>query len=214
VDVRLLPNHPYHKYWLYTRLPSKENHFFAVKEIFPRQEVDPRHEVKILRRLSSDSHTHAHLISLLATYEQHGRYHIIFAWAEADLVEYWKTKKPNPSNDLKTVLWLAEQCHGLTHGLSTIHRHKTRSGSALLRSNSLPNEGLEEDAAVSQADRAPLTLFGRHGDIKPNNILWFPDWGAKGGKGILKITDFGISHFSAENPVKAKDHGIVANSPT
>ena len=176
-------------------------------------------EVGILKNLSSESHAHPHLITLLSTYEQVGKYYIIFPWAEADLLGYWKHKNPKPSNDREMALWLAEQCQGLAGGLSTIHHYKTFSGTSLPYHKTRSRADSKEVELATQASETSGTgavrlLFGRHGDIKANNILWFPDLGSKGGHGILKITDFGIAHFSTENTVSARDRGLVANSPT
>ncbi|KAG8162572.1 hypothetical protein KVR01_008337 [Diaporthe batatas] len=37
--------------------------------------------------------------------------------------------------------------------------------------------------------------YGRHGDIKPENILWFKDDKSHPGFGILKLSDFGLTTF-------------------
>lgn len=194
------------------------NRIFAVKELLSEKKEDFEREVKILKRLSSEKHAHAHLITLLATYEQKGQYYLIFPWAEADLLGYWKNINPKPSNDRETALWLAEQCQGLADGLSKIHRYETYSGTSLLHPNSFPRVDSKGVKVATQAGCSSptegLRLFGRHGDIKPNNILWFPDRGPKGGHGVLKITDFGIAHFSTQNCVSARDRGLVPNSAT
>jgi serine/threonine protein kinase len=59
-------------------------------------------------------------------------------------------------------------------------------------------------------------LFGRHGDIKPENILWFsgPRPFTENYKGILKITDFGIAEFSTKPAVDRKRRGDTPNSAT
>ncbi|KAH7268549.1 hypothetical protein B0J15DRAFT_578735 [Fusarium solani] len=59
-------------------------------------------------------------------------------------------------------------------------------------------------------------LFGRHGDIKPENILWFsgPRPFTENYKGILKITDFGIAEFSTKPAVDRKRRGDAPNSAT
>ena len=61
---------------------------------------------------------------------------------------------------------------------------------------------------------APLELLGRHGDIKPKNILWFRDNTTNGGHGILKITDFGIARFTKENAPSKRERGLIPNSLT
>ena len=49
------------------------------------------------------------------------------------------------------------------------------------------------------AGKPERRLFGRHGDVKPNNILLFSDTKSTKGLGTLKITDFGITRFSTED---------------
>ena len=174
--------------------------------------------MEILKKLSCAPHVHAHLINLLATYEQTGKFYLVFPWAKADLLGYWTEENPRPPQKKEMVTWIAEQCHGIADGLSTIHRYHTFSGKSLLHPNSLPLDNLTEprtstkDKTMNEAK--VIRLFGRHGDIKPNNILWFPDQTRKGGFGILKITDFGIAHFSTKNEVSAQERDLVANSPT
>jgi serine/threonine protein kinase len=177
-------------------------------------------ETEILKRLSRAPHTHPHLITLLAIYEQLGRCNLIFPHAECNLLQYWKVQEPTPDQDGRTALWLAEQCQGLAEGLGRIHRYETVSVTGLLNPNSIPVteihsiESIAKDSHNSTAPQDPQRLFGRHGDIKPENILWFADHSAAGGRGILKITDFGISQFSLRTSKPASDCAPIANSPT
>lgn len=43
---------------------------------------------------------------------------------------------------------------------------------------------------------------GRHGDIKPQNILWFSQEHNAHGHGVLKISDFGVTMFHSELTTK------------
>lgn len=43
---------------------------------------------------------------------------------------------------------------------------------------------------------------GRHGDIKPQNILWFSQENNIHGHGVLKISDFGVTMFHSELTTK------------
>ncbi|KAF2653767.1 kinase-like protein [Lophiostoma macrostomum CBS 122681] len=188
---------------------------FAVKELYSNKQdfvsrkEDFKLEVETLKRLTRCGHAHDHLITLLSSYEQAERYFLIFPWAGADLLGYWKTSKPLPPQDKETSLWLATQCHGLADALTRIHRYDTLS-KTLLHPSSFARMGARGAGPVT--DGNPLRLFGRHGDIKPNNILWFP--GAKGSLGILKIADFGSVHFSTRNSVSCEDRGPIPNSAT
>lgn len=129
--------------------------------------VDFKNEVEMLKMFSDNAHPH--LISLLATYEQFGVYYLIFPRADRDLNSFWKDENPRPSCDAKTIRWVAKQCMGIAQGLAKIHEYQTSD----------PNHasGVHEKKHV------------RHGDIKPENILWFSDDDG----GILKISDFGLS---------------------
>lgn len=171
-----------------------------------------------MRRLSGDFHPH--LISLLGTYQKDNIYHLIFPWAETDLMGYWERFKPgNKSSEREDALfWLARQSQGITEGLREIHRYSTVSFKSLLQA-SFPGE---EEAIIAEAsksdkeEQAPRHLFGRHGDIKPENILWFPYSDNKDdkGRGILKITDFGFAEFSSRESVDSRRRGFIAFSPT
>ncbi|KAF5712363.1 kinase [Fusarium mundagurra] len=184
---------------------------FAVKKIRrdkpPRKaRIDPNHEAVVSRDLKD---RHPNLISLLATYKHHGDYHFIFPWAEADLKGYWETINPKPwgADRDATLKWLGIQCQGLADGLSSIHLYSTASSSLHGRFTPPP------DNISENADRV---LFGRHGDIKPENILWYPEIPSTPEtiRGILKITDFGFSEFSSKPKVDRERRGFIANSPS
>lgn len=151
-----------------------------------------------------------HLITLLATFEQHGHYYLMFPWADADLERYWEMRPNPPNSDEGMAKWVIEQCKGIAEALSQIHRYATLTGTSMLDQASHPRKDLK----VIQEAPGTLNLLGRHGDIKPKNILWFQDHGPNGRYGILKITDFGIARFTKENAASERKRGIVPNSQT
>ena len=130
----------------------------------------------MLKRFSDPSvPAHKHLISLLATYQQSSTFFLIFHWADADLRRYWKDVHPNPVMDCQTVMWVARQCKGIAEGVCAIHQYS----SSTLRPH--PKD----------------EVFGHHGDIKPENVLWFPDPDYDQTKqGTLKLSDFGLAEMS------------------
>jgi serine/threonine protein kinase len=152
---------------------------YAVKRLHSQNEDAFKREVEILNKLSGEKHDH--LISLLATYEQFGGFFLIFDWAQADLQAYWKTINPSPTFDRNTVTWMARQCKGIASGITKIHAHPTN-----YREN---NSKRESDKKI---------VFGHHGDIKPENVLWFADAseGDPSKGGTLKLSDFGLAEFS------------------
>jgi serine/threonine protein kinase len=165
-------------------------------------------------KFSGDAHPH--LVSLLATYEQFKRFYLIFYWAEADLLDYWSKKNPTPSMDYDNMLWIAEQCSGITDGLSKIHRYESTDSKHhhSKRHDATLDPKSANKLEVPAYKRPPKQLYGRHGDIKPQNILWFRDPDDENDKGILKITDFGLTEFSANNSKSYKLNSNIAASPS
>ncbi|KAF5966593.1 kinase [Fusarium coicis] len=184
---------------------------FAVKKIKRgkpphKARIDPNHEAIVSRDIKD---RHPNLVSLLVTYKHHGDYHFVFPWAEADLKGYWETINPKPSGADRnaTLKWLVTQCKGLADGLSSIHCYSTTSSNLHGRSTPPPDNFSENAIHV---------LFGRHGDMKPENILWYPEIPSTPETvgGILKITDFGFSEFSSKPKVDRERRGFIVNSPS
>lgn len=142
----------------------------------------------MLVTFSGDSHKH--LISLLATYQQGNEYYLIFPWARGDLRSYWRDINPEPAVTHDTMAWMAEQCYGIARGLYKIHRHET----AYFRTSG-NNPFVPKELISGRSRSGSLELFGRHGDIKPQNILWFDGSTEEDGRPMLKITDLGLAEF-------------------
>lgn len=136
-----------------------------------------------------------HLISLLVTFEQNREFYLVFPWAEANLATYWRKENPNPSFDRETVIWVATQCKGIASGILELHKYKS-SG--------------------RNASQEIVTVFGHHGDIKPENILWFPEAGERqpAAQGILKVSDFGLAEFSMHHTVSFTPKSHFSGSPS
>lgn len=96
---------------------------------------------------------------------------------------------------------MAEQCAGLADGLSGIHCARMPL-EELKNLDGYQPQGQRRSAA-STAGGAGKTNdekdYGRHGDIKPHNILWFRNEQNDWGHGVLKITDFGLATFHREH---------------
>lgn len=185
---------------------AKGPNVFAVKRLKSKKREDFDREISMLKRLSGD-YEHAHLIVLLATYKHRGSYHLIFPWADADLVGYWEKFNPIPNRNLSTAQWLVRQCQGLADALATIHHFPTFSNDSLLAGTKNANPKLRpgQKGSIAGTDTARRrqsackVLFGVHGDIKPPNILWFPGHSSDPNDlGTLKITDFGIAEFTRD----------------
>lgn len=192
-------------------LGQRSDSVFAIKRLNTQDRAQFKREVDMLMTFSDNAHPH--LISLLATYEQFSTFHLIFPLAEADLQSYWKEKNPRPSMDHDTVLWVAQQCYGISSGLSRIHRHKTVNFNRL---NDGDFQQISHDSGVHSLTNTghvwQLQLYGRHGDIKPQNVLWFRDSSNTSDRGVLRITDFGLAEFktSTRNIYKPSNRTTVS----
>ncbi|KAG4432451.1 hypothetical protein IFR05_012066 [Cadophora sp. M221] len=166
---------------------------FAVKCLHSRHKPQFDNEVQMLKRFSDPSvPAHKHLISLLATYRQFDTFFLIFHWADADLRNYWKDERPNPCMNRETVLWVAEQCKGIAEGVVAIHQYKTS------KLQVQPEEGFSS---------------GHHGDIKPENVLWFPGPShEQPGGGTLKLSDFGLAEISKHHTKSMQPKSNYATS--
>ncbi|SCV45768.1 uncharacterized protein FFB14_08850 [Fusarium fujikuroi] len=149
--------------------------FVAVKSLknTSREKGTSNKELKMLKRFSGLSHPN--IITLLATYTLNNRLHFIFPVAEYDLLMYWKIH-PGPlvspaSANSEGLLWLSGQIRNILGALAHIHEGR-------------------------KANTDTETMFGRHGDIKPANILWFRS--RKERRGVFVISDFGIADAHRE----------------
>jgi serine/threonine protein kinase len=156
----------------------------------------------VLKLLSCENHPH--LNSLLATYVQKSRYHLLFHWAESDLREYWRKTDALALDASQTASWLARECLGIAGGL--LHIHGPHDVRKFGHQDSFPAEvkliqaggGSNASPGASSAAGQPSAAICHHGDIKAQNILVFPrpmvggpqlrDW-------TLKISDFGLAGF-------------------
>lgn len=95
---------------------------FAVKQqLYEEHREAYKKEIAILKKFTEDQ-SHEHVVSLLASYEQFNKFHLIFYRAEGDLSEYWKQIQQTPRFTHNNVLWVAKQCAGLADALSKLHR--------------------------------------------------------------------------------------------
>lgn len=139
---------------------------FALKRISPstRGSHDFSKEIEALGKFSGQETDHPHIIKLLAAFSHNDKHYLVFPWADGSLRSLWR-ENPAPSVDRQSVLWLIDQLVGLTGALGAIHQYSSKDGSF---------------------------LSGRHGDIKPENILVF-----KGTRDAVRlcIADFGVARF-------------------
>ncbi|KAF3802822.1 hypothetical protein GCG54_00000189, partial [Colletotrichum gloeosporioides] len=162
---------------------SNPNLEFGIKRLERSEEIAFNNEVDTLKRFSIN--TNNHLIQLLATYKWRNSYYLVFPWADKNLQGLWEAIE-RPQNSLKLSLWVARQCHGLAVGLSNIHVYQSQ-----------PQNETGVSTLALPSDEKP---YGRHNDIKHENVLWFKDHSndAEEYAGELKISDFGFVRFNSE----------------
>lgn len=171
-----------------------------MKSLHSRERSTFNQEVDILKKFSNERHPH--LISLLATYERSHKFYLIFPFAEANLNSYWQKVHSSPCINKGTVSWAAEQCKGIANGVVHIHAYESSRSESHLQE--------------------PRKLLGHHGDIKPDNVLWFSSPARAAGEeaaahsqnhqgGMLKLTDFGLAGLDTRRTV-SRDIGEIAVS--
>lgn len=114
---------------------------FAVKQLHSNDRRSFRREREILKKFSG-ANSHPHIVSLLATYRHRNKYHFIFDRAQSDLSKFWARDAKHPELGHTDMIWIADQCLGITEGLFRIHRHR-RSGSGVFTKSKIKPKAKE-----------------------------------------------------------------------
>ncbi|TVY23262.1 Serine/threonine-protein kinase, partial [Lachnellula hyalina] len=202
-EVRRVKIHRAHQD-LYMTGDEADNPSFAVKRLSSNDPSAFDNEVETLK-LFSGKNKHQHLINLLLTYHYRGHYHLLFHWADGNLLDYWKTRHPSPhtpTRDGKFAKWVSRQWLGVVEGLQAIHTYTAD-----------PNLPFHDTQ-----DPIDPRIHGRHGDLKPENILWFNrPHSAEGSTdhfGSFVISDFGLTRFHRELTRSRVNPETLGWSPT
>ncbi|KAK7949226.1 uncharacterized protein PG986_010112 [Apiospora aurea] len=183
-------HHAHHEY----RTSNSTEPVFAVKSVFTKDFERYAREVRVLQHFSGTSTGHPHLIRLLMAFTHGPDQYLLFPWASGNLIDLWR-QDPVPQRSTAKVHWLIDQCSGLAGGLAKLHH----------------NNSWDHDQDGRQFQ------LGRHGDIKPHNILWFEsfDGPTEVHKDHLVVSDFGLSIFhSSANNTELTTANNVGRSPT
>lgn len=109
---------------------------------------------------------------------------MLFRWANGNLREFWESD-PSPEQSHSQVRWMLAQLCGIADGLRNIH-------------GKIPSSKLSTNEKTA----------GRHGDIKPENILWLRHDGSNNTH--LLISDFGLTRFhSHESQSEGRHPGAL-----
>lgn len=127
------------------------------------------------------------------------QFFLIFPLADSNLRQFWQRNFPHPSgtSTVAYARWVAKQLHGLAWALCKLH-------------------DLHQREVVEDSDSSD-PFYGIHGDIKPENLLWYKEWVGPDGQqpshnarvaqegqvpqggskslGVLQLADFGISRL-------------------
>ncbi|KAI1208245.1 kinase-like protein [Annulohypoxylon truncatum] len=172
-DVFRVQIHPSH-YDFGTQPYSDGSHTYILKRLKSPNENEFKQEVNAL--IKYDHGIGKHLLPLLATIEKeetnsNSKYYLLFPEAKGDLRDFWKTQFTRNANS-SLLRWMAEQCLGVTRALSMLHQDQ--------------DQDKQED----------YPIYGRHGDIKAANILWFSKPGSTDHSGwVLVLSDYGLVRF-------------------
>jgi len=144
---------------------------FALKVLGPGRKRTFERELEAHMHLASANNPH--IVTLLMAYERAGDFHFLFPWADGTLATFFLCRAVSPSSE--AILWVIRQVSGLVKALHHLH------------SPSAPEEQTGSDTGAR---------CGWHGDIKPDNILWFrrsSPLHVTADFGVLALTDFGLS---------------------
>jgi serine/threonine protein kinase len=152
----------------------RQDYVFALKRMSVSSDSRLRwkDEIAALNGFRAPRSGHPNVIKLLLAYEHEGKgLYLVFPLAKGDLNDYWRQHhKHSPLPE--DALWLIQQCTDLTSALRKIHYHTS----------------------------FPEKSRGRHGDIKPGNILWFQGE-AGDGHGRLVVADLTMTRFHSDDTV-------------
>jgi serine/threonine protein kinase len=171
----------------------------ADKKLLSPDKTEFEKEKSILDMLGPKNHPH--LINLLATFHKNQYYHLIFPCADCNLRTYWAKHKV-PNLDKETVLWSIRQMSGIANALDCIHSFRETIDLNVAGGTRIQEGGRKLGVKTGEEK------YGRHGDIKPENILYF-----KEGE-FLKITDFGLGRFHGRDSRSGIDPRKVRGSLT
>ncbi|KAK7449987.1 protein kinase domain-containing protein [Colletotrichum acutatum] len=150
---------------------------FAVKEINGANHESYRKELRALEQSCAKAQKAKHLIKLLLTFQHGNKLYLVFEWADGNLEEFWKKKQVHASPS--STKWIAQQCRGIANAIKRIHGLSTWQK--------------DERSSSSNSEEPFVKDWGRHGDIKPTNILWFSTHGED--RDHLVVADLGLTRY-------------------
>ncbi|KAM0228896.1 hypothetical protein ACHAPO_010420 [Fusarium lateritium] len=172
--------------------PSHIDFGFSVQHIAVKEITNPiqqhetvaeawPNEVRVLEKTKSLGDPH--LITCIAAIERGNERYLLFPWAQdGNLREYWEASTER-FNGRVAVTELLVQLKGLATALRQLHYF------------GLPDDLADLPPSVKdEYDQTAVNISIRHGDLKPENLLWFLEETVGGEKSrYLKIADMGLA---------------------
>ncbi|GAP87363.1 putative serine threonine protein kinase [Rosellinia necatrix] len=145
-------------------LKACANNYFALKTLKAagNKDLENMYQNEMKQLRNFNGTVSRHLVTLLTTFTHRGTRNFLFPWATCDLVSYWETQQTQPWS-LENARWFSKQLVGIAGAVQAIH-HPPH----------LPGQ------------------YGRHGDLKPDNILWYKQC-EDDPNGILVVSDMGFT---------------------
>ncbi|OJJ37063.1 hypothetical protein ASPWEDRAFT_170557 [Aspergillus wentii DTO 134E9] len=197
-------HHTHHR-WSAIADPESTGPVVAIKRLIQSEEEEFKREQEILIQLTPKGHPH--LIKLLSTFQQGGKWHLMFPFADSNLRAYWEVHSM-PVFDQDTIQWVLKQMVGIASALARIHSFVGTFH------RKIPRKVEVADGTIIQVQDQEK-LYGRHGDIKPENFLWFKDTpGVDDPMGVIQLADFGLGRFHGRDSRSRTHASTVPYSPT
>ncbi|KAF5652003.1 serine threonine kinase [Fusarium sp. NRRL 25303] len=173
------------------RYPKPE--CFAIKAVQHSSIDHPSEADSLARRLVIKKlEDREHLHQLFFSFRRADYYYLVFEWADGDLTDLWERMPTLYSPDVyEDACWFFLQCSGILRSLGSLHKQRS----------SYTASTLEEIVHVALKGN-----YGRHSDIKPQNLLWFSNYQGDR-KDHLVIADLGLTQF---NTSQSKSHASWA----
>ncbi|EFQ30168.1 protein kinase domain-containing protein [Colletotrichum graminicola M1.001] len=153
---------------------------FAVKEIHAADHESYSKELRALLHSCNRVQKEKHLIKLMFSFQHGERLYLVFEWADGNLQEFWAKKKVQSS--AVSARWMLQQCRGIANAVKRIHGLTTWQ-----------KEERRSTASSTEEEESLIKDWGRHGDIKPSNILWFSKYGED--HDHLVVADLGLTRY-------------------
>ncbi|KAK6949796.1 hypothetical protein Daesc_008117 [Daldinia eschscholtzii] len=190
----------------------RQKNFFALKKLTSHDRHNFDMELSSLLFCMDKSikeEVYKHMTQPLATFEvdepmvKGKTYYILFEWAEGNLNDFWK-RNDEPRPAMGHCKWMSHEFHSLCRALACVHNGQEEY------LQTLDGEGLEKKLQVTSGDAS--RLYGRHGDIKPDNFLWLGL--SSESIGHLAISDFGLGRLHTQVSRSNQDPRNIARTET